>query len=219
MALRNLRGGRVRLRDLPDLPPLKRETDKYAEMDAELAAARRRVVELEALRPKAKQADREKFAKVILAKGAKAPDQPGTEQAKLEEEIAKAKTRRDACETALDVAEEALIAAVRAQRSELLRTVDEGVAKIERDFAAAAEKLIALRAQRDDAANVRAWVAGFPEQVTELRKASRSFPIKTMHGTPVSGAVFVEALREDVAPKPKPQANVNLADVEAFNAA
>jgi hypothetical protein len=205
MALRNLRGGRVRLRDLPDLPPLKRETDKYAEMDAELAAARRRVVELEALRPKAKQADREKFAKVILAK--------------LEEEIAKAKTRRDACETALDVAEEALIAAVRAQRSELLRTVDEGVAKIERDFAAAAEKLIALRAQRDDAANVRAWVAGFPEQVTELRKASRSFPIKTMHGTPVSGAVFVEALREDVAPKPKPQANVNLADVEAFNAA
>jgi hypothetical protein len=218
--LTDIRGGRVKLRDLPDLPEIRRETAKYEEMSEELVSARRKVRELEASRPQAKQADRDKFAKVILAKGAKAPDQPGTEQARLEEEIAKAQTRRDACETALDVAEAKLIEAVREKRSELLRDVDQGVEKIERDFAAAAEKLIALRAQRDDAANVRAWVAGFPEQLTELRKTSRSFPIKTMHGTPVSGAVFVDALREDVSgPKPKAKANVNLSEVEAFNAA
>jgi hypothetical protein len=201
MALRDIRGGQVRLRDLPDLPPLKRETEKYAEMAAELDAARRKIRELEALRPKAKQADRDKFAKVILAKGAKAPDQPGTEQARLEQEIAKAQTRRDACETALDVAETNLIEAVNAKRSELLRDVDQGVEKIERDFAAAAEKLIALRAQRDDAANLRAWVAGFPDQLIELRKTSRPFyGVKTMNGSPLSGAAFVEALREDVSP-------------------
>jgi chromosome segregation ATPase len=202
--LRDIRGGRARLRDLPDLSPLKRETEKYAEMAAEVDAARRKVRELEGSRPQAKQADRDKFAKVILTKGAKAPDQPGTEQARLEEEIAKAKTRREACETALDVAEAKLIEAVRAKRSELLRDVDQGVEKIERDFAAAAEKLIALRAQRDDAANLRAWVAGFPDQLIELRKTSRPFyGIKTISGAPLSAAAFVAALREDVTgPKP-----------------
>jgi hypothetical protein len=207
-SLKDIRGGNVRLRDLPDLAPLRREMDKYREMSAELDSARRRVGELEASRPHAKQVDRAAFAKVLLQKGAKASDQPATEQARLEEEIAKAQTRREAFETALDVAEAKLIEAVKAKRAEMLRDVDGSLAKVGRDYAGAAEKLLALRTQRDELQNVRAWVVGFPEKVVEVRTNSRPFyGIKTMHGSPVSGAVFAKALREDVD-DPKPKANV-----------
>jgi hypothetical protein len=226
MPLTDLRGGRIRLRDLPDLPEIRREIAKYNEMSVELDSARRKVRELEESRPLAKQADRDKFAKVILLKGAKAPDQPGIEQAKLEEEIGRAEARRDAADTALNLAEDKLVEAVRANRNELLRDVDKTVQKIEHDYAAAAEKLITLRGQRDDALNLRAWVAGFPNQLIELPKTSRPLHgIKSMHGTPLSSKAFAEALREDVA-GPKPKANTmprpetpNASAVEAFNAA
>jgi hypothetical protein len=205
MALRDIRGGQVRLRDLPDLPQFKREKDKYDEMLAELDSARRKIRELEASRPQAKQQDRDKYARVILQKGAKAPDQPSAEQAKLEEQIAKAGARRDAAETALDLAEEKLIRAVEGKRAQLLHDIDVLLEAVAHDYAGAVEKLIAIRAGRDERLNLRAWVAGFPEQTVEVRKTSRPFfGIKTANGSPVSSVTLAQALREDVEGPPKP---------------
>lgn len=206
MAVRDLQGGRVRLQ-LPDIPALRKETKLYREMLAERDAASRRLRELEAERPEAKQRDKETFGAAILKTGSAARDPGQKHTDKLESEIAQVRSRRDAADFALDQAEERLLSALDAKRDSLLRESEKNMRAVDDEYRDCVERLLDVRQRRDQLGSLRYWMQAFPYETTQLSTRSRPVAgIRKVNGQPITGAELAQALRDDVG-DPKPKAN------------
>jgi hypothetical protein len=182
-----------------DFPGITKERKKYAELVDALAAARRRVRDLEAGREAAKKVDQDRYAAAILKSGAgaKNPGRQASEQ--LEQELEQALHLRASIVSAVEQAEAALVAAVEKERAGILRDLDKRRDKAEREYGERAEALLIARRERDELERLRTQVSRFPLP-TKNSTIERPFPIVRPNGVPTSHAEFATALRKDASP-------------------
>jgi hypothetical protein len=172
---------------------------KYLELVDSLAAARRRVRDLEAGREAARKIDRAKYAEKILKSGptAKDPGRQASEQ--LEQDLDQAQHLVGSLKEAVECAEAALVEAVERERAGILKSLDKERDRADREYGERAEALLTARRERDQLQRLRTQVSRFP-QPTKNSVVERPFPIKQLNGQPVTHAQFERALREDVSP-------------------